>query len=457
MSLLIATFFTTNVLAELWYYQTKPTSGVTGTTYRIEATNPYMVKEPFDKCSLTFTATHDDGTTVTGNIVRQGTDCYVPHNDQTRSYFDKINIRMSTKFCDSGQRPKSLTDLTCTDYADAECPEGKSVDIFTGECVTSDGEPDPDDDTSGGDNGSGDGSDGGSSDGSGSSNPYACDSSDSCLTQAQNQCADGRTLMNYNYLGGSVYRFQCGYQDYDCGDNATWDKKHQTCQVDNDSDGTPDPFDPDPNDPENTGDRDSDGVVDSQDSHPDDPSKWNENQEFAHTGQNVNPIGQSEQFDDSAIVGAINEVTQTSNTTNSLLERMSEQSAIGNDFLSGIGSSIDELSDALKSDSPSGKSSGDLESEVDSALDELEQKAIDEFGKEIDSGLMVDKDQLPTIETAFGGLELEKCEDISNFLFTIELCSLAPRITPILYWAFACFTLIACFHTVIATLKKDTR
>lgn len=458
MSLLSATFYTQTVFSQTWYVQTTIYPKTYDRKYETVTFNlPNVVPSGENACLKgTFTATDKvDGNNYSGSLRMNGRDCYAGWSRQEGgSSGYGYQLSYISKSCDAGQRPQDYNNLECTNFEDLQCPEGQSPDPVTGECVISDGEPDPTDP----DNGGGDGDGNGDGNGNGGGENNECNDSESCLAEAQGICsANGRSVMEYQYQGAGYYQYQCGYEDQDCGQGFSWDRTNQVCLQDLDEDGTPDQFDPEPEDPNETGDRDGDGVPDQQDSHPDDPEQWNGNPTSNHNGQNVNPIGASDQFDDSAIVEALNQNTQTSNTTNTKLDELTGQGAITNDLLNGIGESLNGLNDTLGQGEPEGKGVGDLNSAMDGALDEFEGMAIDEFNKDLDSGLFVQKDQLPTIETAFGGLELEKCEDISNFLFTIELCSLAPRINPILYWAFACFTIIACFQTVIATLKKDTK
>ena len=417
------------------------------------------------------------GVTFSGSPEISGGNCrlYYPNENGTGSA--TINIQHKLVGCSAGSRPQSYAQSTCKPFDEIQCPANQTIDPVTGECNCSDGfvddgtyqcvDDNPDDPTDPTDptdpsdpSDPSDGSGSGSGSGTGS-----CSDDTTCLAEAESFCAARQQdLFSYNYSGGGYYQYTCGLKDNDCPEGETWDRPNQVCQADGDNDGTPDPFDPDPQDPENTGDRDGDGVPDSQDSHPDDPDRWNDTSNSNHNGQNVTPVGQSEQFDDSAIVAALNENTQTSNTTNTKLDQLSDQASIGNDLLDGIGNSIEGLdgslqgiSELLNEGEPSGKGTGDLNNGMDSALDDFEEMTINEFNKDLDSGLFVDRSQLPVIETAFGGLELEKCENFETFLFTLELCSLAPRINPILYWAFACFTMIACFHSVVSTLKKETK
>ncbi len=424
--------------------------------------------------TATFTGVdkYDDDTSISGTMRYTG-QCRADWTRTTGSSagrsVDPVDTLVS---CPSGQRPNSYSDRTCIDYEEFQCPANETIDPVTGNCNCSDGyqsdetntcspiDDGSDGDGSVGDGSGGDGSGGGGSGGGGSggNSNYDCDSSESCLTEAQGICsADNRTVMEFQYQGAGYYQYTCGYEDYNCGEGFSWDRANQVCKADQDQDGTPDDQDPEPENPEENGDRDGDGVPDGQDSHPDDPDQWNGNPQIDHTGQNVNPIGESDKFNDSAIVEALNQNTQTTNTTNTKLDSLLEQGALSNDQLGLINDGLQGLSDALGQEEPTGKGSGDLNDAVGEALDDFEQMTIDEFNQGIDDNLLVEQGDLPTIETAFGGLELEKCEDITNDLFTLELCSLAPRINPILYWAFACFTVIACFQNVSATLKKENR
>ena len=419
---------------------------------------------------------YDNNSSISGSMQYQNGNCKAVWTRSDGSGAARnVSPIVKTISCPSGSRPNSYTDTSCVDYEQFQCPANQSIDPITGNCNCSDGfqsdetnscvanDDEPDDGTdgdgSGGDGSGGDGSGGDGSDGSGSGNTnYDCDTSESCLAEAQGICsADNREVMEYQYQGAGYYQYSCGYNDYNCGDGFSWDRANQVCKADQDQDGTPDDQDPEPENPEENGDRDGDGVPDGQDSHPDDPDQWNGNPQNNHNGQNVNPIGESDTFNDSAIVEALNQNTQTTNTTNTKLDSLLEQGAISNDELGQINEGLQGISDALGQEEPTGKGSGDLNDAVGEALDDFEQMTIDEFNEGIDDNLLVEQGDLPTIETAFGGLELEKCEDITNDLFTLELCSLAPRINPILYWAFACFTVIACFQNVSATLKKENR
>jgi hypothetical protein len=409
------------------------------------------------------------GASITGTPEISGGKCRLFYPNENGMGSVTLNVQHKVVGCLDSSRPQSYADSSCKPFDQIQCPANQTIDPITGECNCSDGfiddgtyncaENEPDDGTGGdGTGGDGTGGDGTGGDGSGSDSNYECDSSESCLTEAQGICsADNRTVMEFQYQGAGYYQYTCGYEDYNCGNGFSWDRANQVCKADQDQDGTPDDQDPEPQNPDENGDRDGDGVPDGQDSHPDDPEQWNGNPQSNHNGQNVNPIGESDSFNDSAIVEALNQNTQTTNTTNSKLDALYEQGALSNDQLAQINDGLQGLSDTLGQEEPTGKGSGDLNDAVGEALDDFEQMTIDEFNKGIDDNLLVEQGDIPTIETAFGGLELEKCEDITNDLFTLELCSLAPRINPILYWAFACFTVIACFQNVSATLKKENR
>lgn len=478
MSLLFATFSTIADSYTVFRYHptTKNNSSISLNVYFKDQLYQSGSNAWCTTAKFTGTDIYDNNTSISGSMTYSGGNCRASWTRTTGSSAGTTISHVSkTVSCPSGQRPQSYLESACIDFDQVQCPANEVIDPVTGNCGCADAHEldetnacqpiDNDDDIGGGDGDGGTGGDGTGGDGTGGDGTggggngnYDCNSSESCLVEAQGICsADNRTVMEYQYQGAGYYHYRCGYEDYNCGQGFTWDRPNQVCKADQDNDGIADEFDPEPQDPNETGDRDGDGVPDRQDSHPDDPDQWNGNPTNNHNGQNVNPIGPSEQFDDSAIVAALNENTQTSNTTNSKLDDLTDQGSITNDLLGGIGESLDGISDALGQEEPTGKGSGDLDSGINSALDEFENKAIDEFNKDLDSGLFVQREQLPTIETAFGGLELEKCEDVSTFLFTLELCSLAPRINPILYWAFACFTVIACFHTVAATLKKESK
>ena len=474
MSLLFATFSTIADSYTVFRYHptTKNNSSISLNVYFKDQLYQSGSNAWCTTAKFTGTDIYDNNTSISGSMTYSGGNCRASWTRTTGSSAGTTISHVSkTVSCPSGQRPQSYLESQCIDFDQVQCPANEVIDPVTGNCgcvdaheldETNSCQPiDNDDDIGGGDGDGGTGGDGSGGDGSGgdgSSSGNQCSSSEACLTEAQNICsADGRSVMEYQYRGAGYYTYQCGYQDQDCGEGFSWDRTNQVCLQDLDNDGTPDNQDPEPENPDETGDRDGDGVPDGQDSHPDDPDQWNSNPNSNHNGQNVNPIGQSELFDDTAIVQALNENTQTANTTNTKLDELTSQGAITNDLLNGIGDSLNGLNDTLGQGEPDGKGSGDLSNGVDSALDEFEDMAIDEFNKEIDSNLIVEQGDIPTIETAFGGLELEKCEDISNDLFTLELCSLAPRINPILYWAFACFTVIACFQNVSATLKKENK
>lgn len=474
MSLLLATF-SIQANSDQWNLHSSIPQTLDTTSQKIDVyfKDHNYTKSPFgywcSSAKFVVVDKQDGNSTHSGNMTKTS-QCLAKWTT-TEGVNKQKDIRPNTKTvtCPVGQRPTSYNDTACIDFEEFQCPANEVVDTYTGNCVCADGneldetnscQPIDDDGDIGDGGGGNDGGDGGDGDGTGSGggSNNQCSSSEACLNEAEEICSsDGRSVMEYQYRGAGYYTYQCGYQDQDCGDGFSWDRTNQVCLQDLDNDGTPDNQDPEPENPDETGDRDGDGVPDGQDSHPDDPDQWNSNPNSNHNGQNVNPIGQSEFFDDTAIVQALNENTQTSNTTNTKLDELTSQGAITNDLLDGIGESLNGISDTLGEGEPDGKGPGDLSNGVDSALDEFEDMAIDEFNKDIDSNLIVEQGDIPTIETAFGGLELEKCEDISNDLFTLELCSLAPRINPILYWAFACFTVIACFQNVSATLKKENR
>jgi hypothetical protein len=464
MSLFFATFlFSSQSFSSGWYLyysheRVYDTSGANLTVY-------YRDQDKGGWCHGNYAGTDKrTGESVSGSIGMSGTQCRAEWRNSDDSLGIQVINQQSgfTRYCNDGQRPQDAFNSACQDFSQHQCPENQVIDPVTGYCQCADGagemdetytcqapedpEPDPDPDNGGGE-------------------PQACNDSDSCAVEATTKCeATGQSVHTYTYYGNGKYNLRCGFEEYQCPDGHSWNKKEQSCQIDSDGDGTSDYFDPEPDNPEEDGDSDGDGVPDSQDSHPQDPNQWNSNGNGSggYNGSSVDPIGQSDKFDDTAIVSALNENTQTTNATNDKLNDLLEQGSIANDALgqsNAIGQQalgeLGKITDLLGQGEPNGKGADDLQGEIDGELAEAETKVVDEFNKDLDEALFVDKTMLPNIETVFGNLELERCEDISNFLFTLELCSLAPRINPILYWALAAMTLISCWHMVIETLKRD--
>jgi len=328
----------------------------------------------------------------------------------------------------------------CTVYPNDEncfpvCEDNQVNDPVTGECVCADGE---------------------TCDDSGGSTEVCSDDS-SCLDYVEQVCSSyGEQIMNYQYFGGGQYGYECGLMTNSCPSGQVWNAPTQVCINDGDSDGTPDPFDPDPTNPDIDGDSDSDGVPDDQDSHPNDPTQWNGSTLSGQPitiGQPQDPIGSTTDFDDTAIVSAINETIEQGNTSNSLLEDIQGTAAASNDLLNdGFTSLGDGLSET-----------NGLLSGINETLQPVDgQQTIDTI-----TGLMEQTSEelgiqeLQESDTSFvsTGANVFKTAQCNNPVFdghTIDLCSHASRIVPIAEFIIWLGTLLFIWNEVHRTLRRQS-
>lgn len=370
-------------------------------------------------------------------LIPEGTKCRVVNTSASG------NMKYRRYTCSEGLVPDPNTTSGCIEPAPPplECGENETEDPITGECVCSDGySEDPETGVCGIND---------------PEEPQQCTDNDTCLAEAQGQCAaQGQQLMNFEYFGGGQYGSSCGLQNNDCPSGQAWNAPTQTCINDMDSDGTPDPFDPDPDDDTVTGDSDSDGVPDEQDSHPDDPNIWNDwqnNYDGVITNPNtgVNPIGPSTEFDDSAIVEGLNQVIDNTNQTNKQLDEIAEIGTAGNDLQAGTNDHLQGVQDQLAGISE------DLEpvdgSAVTNEVLDLFNKSSEELGipeiKESDSQFIND---------GFNVFKNAQCVDPVFDGHTLELCQHQSRIVPIAEFIIWIGTLLFCWNETHRVLRRQS-
>jgi len=351
--------------------------------------------------------------------------------------------------CDSGQHYDQSLQQCVTD-----CTDGYTTDPVTGNCVLSDGNTDNNLDP----------------------NTPQCDSAATCLSLANNTCAStGQVVLHFEYLGGSQYGGTCGYQQGTCDAAYSWSITDQTCLADADSDGTPDPYDPDPNDSGVTGDADGDGIPDSEDQAPNTPGQgYDSGPDYSGQPINVNPnpvapVGSSTNFDDSAIVAAINQNTQVTNNTNQLIDKTNKRIEASNSLLTDIKSNTGYSKDYLEAIKNNTQDIGEIKNQVTNSNDTLSdiKTSLDpvdgtDTNNQISSLVNKSSDELglPSVtdehsqfvSTMFGQLNVGDCSNPDFNGHVIDLCSLSPTILPIanfICWGLTLIFIYFEFHSVL--------
>ena len=274
-----------------------------------------------------------------------------------------------------------------------------------------------------------------------------CDSLESCLALGNNQCSGiGKELIEFQYFGGSQYGTRCGDLTAECPSGYVFNLRLQACITDYDSDGTPDPFDPEPEDPLITGDSDGDTIPDAQDEYPEDPEQWLGSgggfagQPITVGNSAVDPVGESPNFNDTAIVSAINENTKATNSTNTLLDAVNDTQKASNNLLSGIEGKLSGINDTLQPVDPD---------ETNNTIADL----ITQDASELGLHEVTDSDS-DFVNTMFGKLSQSSCVNPSFDGKTIDLCSLAPRILPLAEFIIYCLTLMFIYSEFHAVIRR---
>jgi len=213
-----------------------------------------------------------------------------------------------------------------------------------------------------------------------------CDSHATCFEDAKEYCQStkpGSIPGSFVFLGPDEFNVQCRLSEPEepCPDGQTWFYQEQICLQDTDGDGIPDVHDSDPTDPEETGDSDGDGTPDDMDDFPNDPTE-NQDSDGDGIGDNsdpspftndytssppvtrptpITPTGPSTEFNDSAIVAAINQTNELTATGNAQLNEINQNTKAtsqnvskipgllseGNQNTKAIGQGLTEVSDKL--------------------------------------------------------------------------------------------------------------
>lgn len=330
-----------------------------------------------------------------------------------------INVTPENDYC--AQNP---TEQMCL----PQCEENYTNDPVTGECVCADGATCDDEDPV---------------------EPDACSDNDSCITEADQLCSDsGASLMNFQYFGNGQYGYQCGYQTNDnCPAGTTWNIPNQICIADSDSDGTPDPYDPEPENPNETGDADSDGIPDSQDSDPNDPAVWNNHganyiNVTATPSVPVTPIGESSSFNDTAIVSGLNSVSENQNITNKKLEELKDIGITTNDGIGALGTTLENgFSDLSSKLEPV-----DGDATINSVVELVSQSPAE-------AGITLpDESSGDFVKTAFGVFATSQCVNPNFGGHVLDLCSLASRVNPLAEFCLWLLTISYCWFQLHAGL-----
>jgi hypothetical protein len=290
-----------------------------------------------------------------------------------------------------------------------------------------------------------------------------CDNSDSCLLVAESSCHSSQALMEYQYLGGSSFSSSCGIVDAQCADSWTWNIIDQTCLLDSDGDGISDPYDPAPNDETETGDTDKDGVPDSQDTHPADPTRFNSTGSTLQdtgliTGDLVTPIGESTNFNDTAIVNAINENTKATNTTNQLTDDLKDIGTAGNSI------NKDGFTDVTTSLSTTNTTLDKIKSFLEDIKDNTTPESGTAVNQDIsnlitstneDLGIPVLQDSNSTfVDTLFGKISVSRCVNPVFDGNELDLCSNAERVLPLATFTIWVLTLIFMYGELHSVLRR---
>lgn len=286
--------------------------------------------------------------------------------------------------------------------------------------------------------------------------PNTCGSSDECLSEVEAICAaSGAFVMDYQYFGGGQYGYACGIDLGSCEPGQAWNVATQLCVIDTDGDGIGDAFDPEPENPDVNGDTDGDGVPDSQDSDPTNPDVWNGpdlSGQPITIGNRVDPVGPSIDFNDSAIVGAINETISQNNTTNSLLDDLQNTGAVGNDIAAdGFSSVLDGLS---ANNAALNGISDQLEPVDGDAITTQITDLVNSSASELGVPEITDSDS-SFISSSGAIFTTAQCNNPSFNGHSIDLCSLQARIVPLAEWVLWLLTVMFCYHEFHSVLRRD--
>jgi hypothetical protein len=307
-------------------------------------------------------------------------------------------------------------------------------------------------------------------------------------------------LKDFNYDSASQSAtFNCfeWVTDATCSDipGTTYYAPENACLVDTDGDGVPDFVDPDPNNPEDTNDSDNDGVPDDVDEYPDDPFESedsdgdgipNNQDSTPYTNDydlvvevinpvDVAPVGQTTEFNDSAIVGAINITNDLVATGNAQLNEIANNTKTTNNLLTGTNTRLESIVDQLANNGSGGDTGGtsgtvkidetgvadiilgdyDTQSEtmIDNALTTLTDTM--NTGLEESGGVLIEETDIDYVATVFGNLPADSCENPAIRGVEIRLCDVAPRINEMLFFVVAALTIIGCFNSTLGYLKES--
>ena len=323
------------------------------------------------------------------------------------------------------------------------CGENETQDPVDGTCVCEDGYSRDEQNMCSADDG---GEGGGTS----------CNSSDSCLSEVEAICAASDAfVMDYQYFGGGQYGYACGIDLGSCDPGQSWNLATQLCVTDTDGDGTGDAFDPEPDNPDVNGDTDGDGVPDSQDSDPNNPDEWNGPDLAGQpitVGDTVDPVGPSTEFNDSAIVAAINETISQNNTTNSLLDDLQNTGAVGNDITAdGFSSVIDGLS---ANNSALNDISEQLEPVDGDAITAEITSLVESTPTELGLPEITEADS-SFVSSAGAVFQTAQCVNPNFGGHSIDLCSLQSRIVPLAEWVLWLLTVMFCYYEFHSVLRRE--
>lgn len=375
-----------------------------------------------------------------------GSDCI--YSPSVSGFTEFLRINPLTKFGYYFRDDNGECVENCPDEPEPQqCGENEVLNIFD-ECVCADGfsrndlgvcagedeiDPDPDPDP----------------------DPEpSCDSSDSCLYEAQLICEsqDNQVVYNYSWYEGDNYSLQCGYLAFDgCPSGTSWSAQEQLCITDSDNDGYPDPYDPSPENPDDPTEPPPTIPPDNDPENPRPPIIGGGNPPINVGGGGVpqDPIGETTNFNDTAIVAAINETIKQNNESNSLLESIKNSSSESNALLAennqAIGNSTQAITDSINNLNDT------LEpvdgTETNNQISELFNKSPDELGIET-----VNSSNAGFVSDAFTQFENSSCVNPVFGGHTLDLCKHSQRIVPVLeflLWGLTLFFIYSEIHTVL--------
>lgn len=328
--------------------------------------------------------------------------------------------------CTEGEEPNEDGTACETPQPEPEqptCEQGYTNDIVTGECVLEDGNVPNDNPTVGSDE-----------------NNHASDFADS-LNEAMNDCAaSGSTLIDFTFYSAGDWTGQCGFtpnsEPVKCATGTTWMTEYQQCMTNSDADHIADAQDPDPDDPSIHGDTDGDTYDDEQDFDPNDSDVWFPNTIERMGSSNANPTqanGESTNFNDSAIVGAINETNRLQSENNSIAAETANQIRNSNALLSDINDNLKEKDGTA----------------TNNEIIELINKSSDELG--IRTIKAADTD---FVQQMIGSTSNSGCTNPVLNGRVLDLCSLAPKVLPFAEFILWIMTSIFLYHELHSTIRR---